>query len=200
MSTAAVESSTTATMESATAAMEPAATVESASRTVRKAASPSKATSACKTASADEPASAKTTTEARSEPSTKKAPATEPRPGSDKYSTGKPARPVVPIGCTRVRGVSVVSVFTYGRRVTVVITRPKSHANPDLRLRIGQRQHQHRNQSQIFHVPHVTPLVQIRLLIHKTRRISRPSRFYFNLQSESPIYLNSGARKKLQVR
>jgi hypothetical protein len=57
-----------------------------------------------------------------------------PRPGTDEHSTGKVARSIIAVGCTRVRCISVVAVRAYRRSGNVSRPESHTHANPDLRL------------------------------------------------------------------
>jgi hypothetical protein len=77
--------------------------------------------------------------------------------GTDKHSACEPIRPVIAVRRASVRIVPVVAVGAY--RCCSDVAWTDSHAHRDLRLRVCQRQHQNRDQSQIFHVPHLIPLV-----------------------------------------
>jgi hypothetical protein len=161
VSAAAMSASTTVEPTSAmrrAPAVEPAtaancATVESTSRAARKSAPARKATAACKPAPAYEPtsayetASAYETTTAPTATTPTAAPAI-PRTGTYKQSARKPVRSVEAVRRAGVRIISIVAVRAY---------RLYANSDRDLRLRIGQRQHQNRHQSQIFHIPHVVP-------------------------------------------
>ena len=154
---AAVESATRPTMKST--AMKSAAdvTVEAANRAMCKAARAYKAAST-EAASTYETATiesmAPTPAASPTSPAPRASPAI-PRTGANEYATSKPTGSVVPVRSASVRVISVIAVVAY-RRPT------NSNTHRDLRLRrlrVSQRQHQYRNQSQIFHVPHVIPLV-----------------------------------------
>jgi hypothetical protein len=149
VSATAVEAPATATMEAAaTATMEAAATAtveaamwgavkstasaatKAADWTAGKAASADKATSVTPAATSVTPAAASIAPTGA--PAAASPVSVIPRAGADKQSACEPARPVVAIRRTRVRSVSVVPVLAYRCRTN--IARPKTHANPDLRL------------------------------------------------------------------
>jgi hypothetical protein len=75
-----------------------------------------------------------------------------PGTGADEYSIREPVRPVVAIRGAGIRVIIVVPVRTDRRPSHVAISRPESHANthPYLRLRIGKRHHQNRQQREIL--------------------------------------------------
>ena len=73
-----------------------------------------------------------------------------PRTSPDKHSPSKPTRSVVAV---RRAGVRIISIVAVGANRSCA----NAYPNRDLRLRISQRQHQNRDQSQIFHVPHNVP-------------------------------------------
>src|SRR5580698_7216920 len=139
MTSTTVEAATTPTVEATTAAMEPATTVvttaamEAARGTTRysmptvEAAPTVKAVPVAPTAASVTPT---TTT-----PTPRPSPAI-PRATAHKQSAGKPARPIVAVRRTRVRGVAVVTVATHRRPVAVSIRWPDSYAHADLRLRV----------------------------------------------------------------
>jgi hypothetical protein len=159
---AAVESATHPTMKSTTDV-----TVEATDRTMRKAASTYEAASteprtsgkamieAAPIKAAPE-ATVKTTSKAAAPTSpTPRASPAPPRAGANEYAAREPTGSVIPVRSASVRVISVITVVAYRRPAN-------SNTDRNLclrRLRVSQRQHQYRNQSQIFHVPHVIPLV-----------------------------------------
>src|SRR5271166_1826421 len=74
---------------------------------------------------------------------------------ANKHAAYEIVRPVVPVGRASIRIIIIVSIRT-DRRTSGHVARPNSDSNshPDLRLRIRQWHHQHRQQRQIFHVTH----------------------------------------------
>jgi|HubBroStandDraft_2_1064218.scaffolds.fasta_scaffold74901_2 hypothetical protein len=145
---------TAAPVESTASAMEPAApveapsaanraTMESANRTATgettaRKTTTSEATSAEATpieATSGEAASAKAASEAATP-----ADPVKPRAGADEDSPGKPTRPVISIRCARVRIVPVVTIVA--DRSHSNIARANAHTHADLRLRVGQWNHQ----------------------------------------------------------
>jgi hypothetical protein len=165
------------------------ATVESTSRATRKSASARKSAAAYKPTATHEPATAyKSTTVAPTAPAT--ASPAIPRASTDKQSARKPARTVVAERRAGVRVISVVAI-----RACRLYT--NSYANRDLRLRIGQRQHQNRDQSQIFHIPHGVPPCLRSVLQPR----NPPDPGLLDLVSIRSAYVfELGSRKKVAVR
>ncbi len=145
---------TAAPLETTAAAMEPAPpreaptppeppTMESANRTATgettaRKTTTSEATSAEATpieATSGEAASAKAASEAATP-----ADPVKPRACADEDSPGKPTRPVISIRCARVRIVPVVTIVA--DRSHSNIARANAHTHADLRLRVGQWNHQ----------------------------------------------------------
>ncbi len=97
-----------------------------------------------------------TSAEARpEEASVEEARSTEPGSGADEDSAREPVRPIVAVGRTGVRIVSIVAIGAHRR--CAIVARPKPDSYADLSLRVGQRNHQNRQQCQIFQVPHISP-------------------------------------------
>jgi hypothetical protein len=153
VSTAAVSAATTvetaaATVETATAMNR--AAVEAANRPARISAASDESTSADEPASTRKPASADKATSAPTRaPSAASPVSVIPGPGADEHSAYEPVRPVIAVRRASIRIIVVVSVRAH--RWSANIARPESHphSNPDLRLRVSQRQHQDTHQSQI---------------------------------------------------
>jgi hypothetical protein len=157
---AAVESATRPTMKSTTVKSAADVTVEAANRTMREAArtyeaSSTEASSTIEAATiAPASASIEAATVAPASPTPRASPAI-PGTGANEYAAREPTGSVVTIRSASIRCISVITVVAYRRPAN-----SNTHRNLCLRrLRISQRQHQYRNQSQIFHIPHVIPLV-----------------------------------------
>jgi len=166
-SSSAMESTTAAAVE-ATSAMEPITAMKAARRTTSREAMASvaaavatatvatatvtAATVAVTSATVTAPTPAVTTAApavpaaAPSVPTT--TPAAIPRAGADEDSAGKPVRAVISVGRARVRIVAVVAVIT--NRGCSNVAWADVHAYGDLRLRVGQRNHQNRQQRRIL--------------------------------------------------
>ena len=141
--------STAATVESTASATDRAATVEAPSTANR-----ATVESTDRATSGETTARKTTTSEATSAEATPVAPAAAaveatspsapapviPRAGADEDSAGKPTRPVISIRGTRVRIVAVVTIVADWSRPN--IARADTHAHADLRLRVGQWNHQ----------------------------------------------------------
>ena len=180
------------TVEATASAVKATATSVEATTSVKSAAGESvgyrtmadEATSAGESASAHEPASApkaSPTESASAEARTEKAPAVEARPTepgtcTDEHSAGKPVRPVVTIGRAGIRVVSIVAVSARGW--SGVVARSPTQPNRDLRLRIGQRHHQNRQQRHILEISHCEPPVQIRFCQLQNRPDLKVSGFF----------------------
>src|SRR5277367_4670130 len=84
-----------------------------------------------------------------------------PRSGPDKYTPGEPGRAVIPVRSAAVRIIRIVAVSANRGSAHVPRTNPYAHANPNLRLRVSQRQnHQHSEQSQIAHILHGAKFIE----------------------------------------
>lgn len=105
-----------------------------------------------------------------------------PGAGADEDTACKPVRPVVAVRGTGVGIVSVITVITYRR--PAVIGWSDSDTYFDLRLRVRQRNHQNRQQRQIFQVPHMTPFFRSTSPALKTRQ---------NLKAFSDFVVNLNA-------
>lgn len=140
---------TAAAVESAAATVETSATVKAACGAAMEAANRTMGKPACtKGTASDEartPVEAVTITPAAAAPAVSPA---IPRTSTNEYATHKPVRSVVAVRRARV-GIIIVVAVSAGRR-SPNIARSNCHANPYLCLRIGQRQHQNSNQSQIL--------------------------------------------------
>jgi hypothetical protein len=79
----------------------------------------------------------------------------KPRSRADEQTTGEPARSVVAVRRTSVRRISVVAVLAYRRSGIVSRAKSYTHANPDLGLRIGQWNHQNRQQGHMLEITHL---------------------------------------------
>jgi len=185
---AAVESATRPTMKSTAVKSTADVTMEAANRTMCKAArtyeaASTEAASTYETATVE--SMAPTPAASPTSPAPRASPAI-PRTGANEYAAREPTRSVVPVRSASVRVISVVTVVAYRRPAN-----SNTHRNLCLRrLRISQRQHQYRDQSQIFHVPHVIPLVS-----DPPSPPDLPAfRFYFNLTA---YVFELGRRRKV---
>jgi hypothetical protein len=176
---------TTATVESATAANR--AAVEPTRRAARKSAAAAyhptatyESTSADITAASVEAA---TITPTAATPTTVPAP---PWASTDKQSARKPARSVVAV---RRAGVRIIIV------VAVCADRFYADSDRDLCLRISQRQHQNRDQSQIFDIPHGVPPCPRSVL--ETHNPSNLQVFWILISLRSAYVFELGPRKKV---
>src|SRR5258708_33151515 len=73
-----------------------------------------------------------------------------PRPGTDKDSVHKVARPIVTVRCAPIWIVRVIAIRASRRSRYIARPNSDADANSDLRLRVSQRDHQHTSQRQIF--------------------------------------------------
>ena len=87
-----------------------------------------------------------------------------PRPRTNEDAAHKVVRPVEAVRRASVRSIVVISIRAGRRPSQIARPNPDAYSDSNLRLRIRHRNHHHRQHRQIFHVTHIHPQTQVRLV------------------------------------